>query len=439
MVSILGYKALIKIQTSALIAVIVIAAVGGGAAYVFLNGTPQSAEDIRMGICSDLDMPTGKDIWQAAVLAVEQVNAEGGVLGRNFTVVAEDDDDEASNDVSAATNAMTKLITIDKADYVLSGMGLFGFTFQDICSEHRKILVSLAAEPDEQSQRVLDNYDKYKYYFSMITNSTAAFNGYVESFLWLRNYTGFNKVAYLDQDVSAFESFRQPFLESLSGNGFDIVYRNSATWTTTDFTSYLAAIEASGAEVLFPFMYGGACASFVKEWCIRESPFIVWGWLDQAQYGYFWNLTEGKCEYVTFTGLPVIAGHPLTNKTLATREAYFQRWQQIPTAAGVFAYDFVRFILPDAIERAGTTETEAIIRALEKTNVETSSARHFVFSSSHGVMFGSVEWHETNVDYQLFCMFQWQNGTQVPVHPEDILEEVGATYKYPPWQGSWSK
>ncbi len=67
-------------------------------------------------------------------------------------------------------------------------------------------------------------------------------------------------------------------------------------------------------------------------------------------------------------GLPIIAGYPFTNKTLATREAYIQRWGDIPDGYATAAYDAVRFILPDAIRRAGTTETQAVIKALEKTD-----------------------------------------------------------------------
>jgi len=42
-------------------------------------------------------------------------------------------------------------------------------------------------------------------------------------------------------------------------------------------------------------------------------------------------------------------------------------------------------------------------------------------------------------DHVLACMFQWQNGTQVPVYPRAIIEEAEATYKYPPWEGVWTK
>lgn len=404
---------------------------------MFLNGTPRSTEDIKIGVCADLDYPEGKDVWQAATLAAEQINAEGGVLGRNFTVVAEDNDASSSDDISAASNALTKIITVDKADYVVSYVGLFVFPYQDICAEQKKILIAVSVLDDTVSQRVLDNYDKYKYFFSVHPNSTTAIGYLVDSFLTLRNYTGFNKVAYLDQDASSLELFRQTLCGSLTEHGFNLVYQNSATWTTTDFTSYLTAIEASGAEILFPWIFRGAGVSFVKEWYNRQSPLAVWGQVDLAQYSDFWNLTESKCESLSFTGLPTIAGYPLTNKSVPTREAYLQRWQQIPTSSGVLTYDFVRFILPDAIQRAGTTETEAVIQALEKTDVETSTARHFIFSSSHGVFLGSAEPNKPNTDYMVGYMFQWQNGTKVPVYPEEIMTEAGEIYKYQSWSGPW--
>jgi hypothetical protein len=106
---------------------------------------------------------------------------------------------------------------------------------------------------------------------------------------------------------------------------------------------------------------------------------------------------------------------------------------------GVAAYDGIRFILPDAIKRAGTTETEAVIKALEDTNIETSTARHFVFTSSHDIMVGSDQPNNPAEDFVVVCIFQWQpNRTVVPVKPTEIMKEAGATFLYPPWKGPWS-
>ena len=438
-------KALTKIQSAVLITIILVVAVGGGAAYVIWSASQPPQESIKIGICADLDNAIGKGIWQAVVLATEQVNAEGGVLGRNFTVVVEDDDDETlPGDIAVASNAMTKLITVDKADFVISnGLGPpIVFTHQDICAEHKKIMFGVRGALDNFTQRVLDNYDRYKYYFKLwSTNSTTVAAGMLGDILTVGNYTGFTKIAFLGQESSTTTQILSGLNSSLPKHGFEIVYTGLVPVATTDFTSYFAAIEASGAEILVPMIVTQASISFVKEWCDRESPFIVWGILSLAEKSNFWELTDGKCEYVSFSSVPVLSGYPLTNKTVSTREAYLDRWGTVvPSSSAVAAYDGIRFILPDALRRAGTIETEAVIRALETTDVETSMARHFVFTSSHDLFVGSAGPNKPAEDYVLVAIFQWQsNATQVPVRPEQLMKEAGVTYQYPRWDGPWSK
>ena len=266
------------------------------------------------------------------VLAAEQVNAEGGVLGRNLTVVAEDDDSETPpGDIAVATNALTKLITVDKADYVISPAG-YVQVYQDICAEHQKIFFSMGSLSDNDTQRVLDNYDKYKYFFRPGPNASSAIDGQCDSLLTLRNYTGFTKVALLVEDLTYFSQMAAGIKNLLPEYGFDVVYYNTFPPGTTDFTSYFAAIEASGAQILNPLVITQSCYPLVKEYYDRQSPFVMWGVILLAEESGFWELTDGKCEYVSFVGLPITAGYPLTNKTLPTREAYMQRWGEIPDA-----------------------------------------------------------------------------------------------------------
>jgi ABC-type branched-subunit amino acid transport system substrate-binding protein len=224
--------------------------------------------------------------------------------------------------------------------------------------------------------------------------------------------------------------------------GFEVVYNGAVLFSATDFTSQFAAIEASGAEILVPVMVTQAGTFFVEEWRERQSPFVIWGILPTIQNSNAWSLTEGKCEFVSSNGMPVVAGYPWTNRSLPTREAFIQRWGEPPSDIAAAAYDTVRFILSDAIKRAGTTETQAVIKTLETTDVETSMARHFVFTSLHDMMMTFADPNDpTAIDegYIMFMTFQWQDGIQVPVYPEEIMKEAGATYKYPPWKGTWSE
>ena len=434
----LNSKALAKIQSAALIAIIIVAAVGGGFAYILLNGKGQSANTIKLGVCADIDSSAGKVIWQEAVLAAEQVNTEGGVLGRNIEVIAEDDDDESPNmDIAIATNAFTRLITVDKVDYVIySGLGGLSLTFQDLASQHKIIMFGGADPTDELTQRVLDNYEEYKYFFRVGTpNGTSSSEGFPDSIRVLREYTGFNKVAFISNQLPGQKDPNAAIIDNLLQYGFEVVYNVQVPLAATDFSSYFARAEAAGAEILISLIITPAAVSFVKEYYNRQSPFVVWGLLAGAGDANFWNLTEGKCEYISTFAYPTAIGYPLTNKTLLFTEAYMERWKETGGVGTV--YDVVRYILPDAIKRAGTAETDIVIKALETTSIETSLARRFVFTSSHDIRMGTPESNKLGEDYYLMCFFQWQNGKLIPVFPKGLMEETGVTYMYPEWPGPW--
>jgi len=432
-------RALTKIQSVVMVAVIVVAAIGGGLAYVLLSGEGQSGETIKIGVCADIDSSAGSAIWQGAVLAAEQVNAEGGVLGRNFEIIAEDDDTETPPlDISVATNALTRLITVDKADFILNRGGFTSLVFQDLVSQHKKILLSFGDPTEELTQRVLDDYDKYKYFFRVgVLNDTSATEGTVDSIVVCRELTGFNKIAFIYHSIGTGSDMLSKTLDGLDQFGFEVVYTASVPLDTVDFSSYFAQAEAAGAEILYPVILGQAGISFVKEYYDRQSPMVMWGLVTAASSTNFWEVTEGKCEHTSIVGFPVVAGYPLTTKTVPTREAYMERWSEEIGNSGAAAYDTVRFILPDAIRRAGTIETEAVIAALEETDIETSLVRRFVFTSSHDIMMVEAGSNKSAEDYFSVFIFQWQDGVQVPVYPKGIMEEAGAVYTYPEWPGPW--
>lgn len=430
----LDSRALAKVQSIILVVVIVGAAVGGGVAYVVLSGGQGSAETIKIGICADIDDTSGTSVLQGALLAAEQVNAEGGVLGRNFEIVAEDDDAITPPfDTNVAINAFTKLIAGDKADFIVSYW--LGLHYREIAFEHKKILFTLADGMDEFTQGVLDNYDRYKYCFRTGNgNATTAIEGMAYSLIACRNHTGFNKVAF--SYWHQFESAVLGLSDVLDEYGFDVVVFEPFV-DVLDFSSVFAKVEASGAEILFPWVGGSAGVPFVKEYYERQSPMVMWGFVQIGSSNDFWELTEGKCESITVGGYPVTAGYPLTSKTVPTRDAYIEKWGEEISGEAAAAYDTIRFILPDAIERAGTIETEAVIKALEKTDLETSLARRFVFTRSHDMMIVEKEPGKVSEDYFFVACFQWQNGELIPAYPIELMKEAGATFKFPDWPGPW--
>jgi branched-chain amino acid transport system substrate-binding protein len=434
----LNSKAITKIQSIILIAIVVVAAVGV-AAYVLWDGPSQSSEIIRIGILADLGTPSGDGALQGAKLAAEQLNAQGGILGKEVEVVGEDHDilSGVGPDMVKVSSALTLLITRHNVDYVIGqAPGQAGFVCQDFVAEHKKIFFGFGGVSDEWAKRVMNDYDKYKYYFNLVLNQTMGNKGIPDSLVELRENTGFNKVALLGENLYLKESVIEGFKYVLTEiYGFEVVYAKSFPLETFDFSSYFAAAEAAGAEIVVPFIGGDSGIPFIKEYCDRQSPMVIYsGALSGAAAPECWEWTDGKCEYITVSAYPIEVGYPYTSKTLPTRDAYIERWNESISSSAATAYDTIRFILLDAIERAGTIEIDAVINALEGISIETSSARKFVFTPSHDIMFGE-NW--MNGDYQSIIGFQWQDSKLVPVFPKKIMEEAEASFTFPDWSGPW--
>ena len=220
-------------------------------------------------------------------------------------------------------------------------------------------------------------------------------------------------------------------------HGFDLVYGKRFPLGTIDFSSYFAQIEASGAEILVPSIFGTESVLFIKEWYDRQSPMVIYGGiLPGAITPESWEATDGKCQSISVPIFPITAGFALTSETIPAQESYLNRWGESPTNMDEGPYDLVRFILPDAIERAGSLNIDAVIEALEETNIETTQAKNFVFTSSHDTMVGENV-NDPEADYMLVMQFQWQEGELVPVYPKKIMEEAGVTYTFPDWPGPW--
>jgi branched-chain amino acid transport system substrate-binding protein len=434
----LDSKALTKIQSIILIAIIVVAVVGGVSAYILLDWEDESSDTIKIGVLTDLDTMDGKNIWQGVILAAEQLNAEGGILGKQIEYVGEDTDTMSGGDPAKISLGLTRLLTFNNVDFVIGVSGSEGFTVQELIAEHKRIFLEIGSNEDEYTQRVLDNYDKYKYFFRPMFNATSISLGVIDGLLQVREQTGLNKIGYLREDLGWTEGFVQGFDTVLTEvYGFELVYEGKFPWDTIDFSSYFAAAEAAEVEILTPFV-GGQAIPFVKEYNDRQSPMVVYGgFLAPSVAGpEGWINTDGKCEYISSGSWPIEAGYPLTNKTLPAREAYIDRWNEIPNWGGTWAFDTLRYILADAIERAGTLDNDAVIQALETTSIELSNARNFVFTESHALMMGKNP-NDPEAEYAFVIYFQWQNGEMVPVYPKKIMEEAGASFIFPDWPGPW--
>src|SRR4030042_5638299 len=129
---------------------------------------PAWGRTIKIGVIGPMNFTQGKGHWGGATMAMEEINARGGVQVGNEKMKVElvkADSNEFLN-VTDATNAMERLMTQDKVDFVVGGVRTEAvLAMQDIAMEHKKIFFGCGAAHDELCNRVAKNYNTYKYWF----------------------------------------------------------------------------------------------------------------------------------------------------------------------------------------------------------------------------------------------------------------------------------
>jgi branched-chain amino acid transport system substrate-binding protein len=101
-----------------------------------------SEEELRIGVVASLTGPastTGKDIWQSAVIAADEINSDGGVyikdLGKKVPVKVIAGDDESTRE--GGQKAVTRLITEEKVDALVGGFSSAVVSaHESVVSEH---------------------------------------------------------------------------------------------------------------------------------------------------------------------------------------------------------------------------------------------------------------------------------------------------------------
>ena len=97
--------------TKTILGIIVLALIIWGV-VLFSKPQPAQGKPIKIGVVASMTGPGafyGENIQKGVGLAVEEINASGGVLGRPIEVIYEDDETNPQKTVSAAR----KLLSID--------------------------------------------------------------------------------------------------------------------------------------------------------------------------------------------------------------------------------------------------------------------------------------------------------------------------------------
>jgi branched-chain amino acid transport system substrate-binding protein len=223
---------------------------GIGAALISpaLARTPafaQGAAPIKIGFSMALTgplAPNGKQALLGAQIWAEQVNAKGGLLGRQVQLVNYDD----QSNPSTIPGIYTKLLDVDKCDLVVSGYATnMVAPAIPVVMQRGKVFIGLFA---------LDANGEFHYpkYFSMLPSGPTPRESFTEGFFQIAAAQNPKPqtiaIAAADADFShnAAEGARN----NVKKYGLKSVYDKTYPPNTTDFSPIIRAIQAANPDLV---------------------------------------------------------------------------------------------------------------------------------------------------------------------------------------------
>jgi len=409
-----------------------------GVLLLTLYGVPAlAAEPIVLGCPLATSYLYGWDAERAIQLAVEEINARGGVMvggqKRPFKVETIDTRDlEPGVPVSEALLAVEKLILEKKADFIVGGpvRSEAALAAMDLLSKYKKIsILTTGVLTPAYHARVAKDYDKYKYLFRISGEAKwIAVGEQIPALMDIGNKFGLDRVYIMVQDVAWARGFGGIFAKVMAAKGWTVIGKPEIYPTgTTDFSMGLLKARREKAQVIIIAMDMPESSILLKQWYDLRVPALPFGSIiAAAEQPGFWEATEGKGEY-TLANV-VNAGNAPSNATPWTMKfvkAYEKKWGLEPEGYGTSSSYMAVYTLKAAIEKAGTLDSDAVVKALEATDLMGVYGRIRFDPKSHQVI-PSLDPKEGAVG----TIFQWQAGKRVVVFPQSIaMGEI----LLPPW------
>lgn len=292
----------------------------------------------------------GTQTRDAIKMAIDEINANGGVLGKKLELVVEDD--EANPEKTM--NAFIKLTTKDK---VIGFIGALTSKCSLAITEDAQAKKVVMISPSSTNDTVTDAGD---YIFRACYKDS--FQGQVTAQFAVETL-GAKKAAILYDITNDYsKGLTQNFTEKFKALGGEIVVAESYSTGDKDFNAQLTKIKAANPDVIFIPDYYSTVSLIAKQ--VRNQgmtmPMIgADGWDEitnnagdevlDCYYSNHYSPDADDQDVITFV------------------QKYKEKFNVTPNALAALGYD-ATYILAEAIERAGSTDPAKVKEAMFETD-----------------------------------------------------------------------
>jgi branched-chain amino acid transport system substrate-binding protein len=386
-----------------------LATAAGGA----FSSAALAADPIKIGVIAEAQAIAGASIPQAAQLAADEINAQGGVDGRKIEIVSYDNHSSSADSVRAFQRAVNE----DKVNVVISSyISEVVLALEPWASRLKTPFVTPGAASNEISKSVHADYEKNKYTFhGYLTSAALAMSVCDAAKDLLVEQKHMKTAVIMSEDAAWTKPLDVGYEECLPKIGLKVLDHIRFSPDTTDFTPIFNKIEGSKPDVIITGISHVGVQPTVQ-WKNQQVPIAMFGISSQATNETFGKDTNDAAEGVLYQGVsgPNVA---VTSKSVPFAEAFRKKYGNYPSYAGYTSYDEVYYIA-DAVKRAGSTDADKLVDALEKTDWEGTIGRVQFYGKddpfTHSIKYGK--------GLITGLMLQWQDGKQVSVWPKEIAK-----------------
>jgi branched-chain amino acid transport system substrate-binding protein len=415
---------------------------------VLAIGLPVWAADvIKIGVIGPMNFTQGQGHWNGATMAAEEINAKGGVtVGQKkmmIELVKADSNEFIS--LTDATNAMERLMTQSKVDFVVGGFRTEAvMAMQDIAMDYKKIFIGCGAAHPELCLRVAKDYNKYKYFFrgtpfnSMFLVQTSFIHlGTVGAILKQSLGLPQIKVAVVGEKAV----WTEPMIKAAEGTIPKMGMEVAGVWQpsdkATDVTAELSAIQRSGAHIIFTMFSASVGITFARQAGELKVPAVQVGINVEAQKDGFWQATQGMGNYL-MTLNTYARGVEYNELTSLFVDTYVKRFNETPTY-NADTFSAIKYSLVPAIEKTASLDADKLVAFMENQEHMVPSGKIGYLKDAEGRPLHELKW---GPGYLTSLGVQWQDGELKGVWPNkwkatpeapEVTYKGIVPYKIPPW------
>jgi len=332
-------------------------AAGGGVAGLSALGFPaivrSQQEKIRLGHLTPMTGFLGA-LGEYAVMgirmAADEINAAGGVMGRQIEILSED-----SVNPSVGSSKAQRMIERDGVVALLGEISsASALTISQVAARNKKLFMSIGARSDELRGK---NCNKYTFYIDI--PNTVMVNAVGQALLRDNMVKG-KKFFSLTADYLFGHDLLKVSKKFFAANGGTLIGDELVATDVTDFSPYLLKVRQAKPDVVCSNLAGNQVTTFLKQYAEFGLPYPF--------IGFNLNTADAWAAGAeNFAGIwPTVWHHDLTTPGSKAFVANFtKKYNKIPENHAWIEYVTLK-IVAQAMNETKSTDTEKLIAYFEK-------------------------------------------------------------------------